>query len=221
MIRFNTYLGKKKIFMYNKIKYLINKDIYQPELSSYIFYSGSNIEIIDPMISNKFVKRNILISALNLINDYFLNQKMIFYEDTLINFMLYKTSNSFYYLKDLGYYYISSPNSSTTIAFNQNEENINKLLYSFFLFLKFILLYTKNNKYEKDMANAIIEKEMKVILTSNMFCNINNNFIFFEKIINLYLENKFITLSIKQTFNKLKQIIKEKNIFHNFNKNLI
>ena len=60
MIRFNTYLGKRKIFLYDKIKYLVNKVIYQPQLSSYIFYYGGNLEITDPMISNKFIKRNIL-----------------------------------------------------------------------------------------------------------------------------------------------------------------
>ena len=103
MIRFNTYLGNRKIFIYDKIKYLVNKYIYQPQLSSYIFYSGGNLEITDPMISNKFIKRNIFIKSINLIDNFFLNQNMIFYEDTLINYMLYKNSKSFYYLKDLGY----------------------------------------------------------------------------------------------------------------------
>ena len=71
MIRFNTYLGNRNIFLYDKIKYLVNKDIYQPQLSSYIFYSGGNLEITDPMISNKFIKRNIFIKSINLINDFF------------------------------------------------------------------------------------------------------------------------------------------------------
>ena len=208
MIRFNTYLGKRNIFMYDKIKYLVNKEIYQPQLSSYIFYKGDNLEIIDPMISNKFIKRNIVINTLNFINDYFLNQNMIFYEDTLINYILYKIANSFYFLKDLGYYYISNANSST-IGYKKNEKNVNRLLYSFFLFLKFIFLYTKNNKYEKDMTNAFIEKEIRVILTSEMCYRINNNFDFYESIINLYIENKFITILAKKRLKIIKQIIKE------------
>ena len=209
MIRFNTYLGNRNIFIYDKIKYLVNKDIYQPQLSSYIFYSGGNLEITDPMISNKFIKRNIFIKSINLIDNFFLNQNMIFYEDTLINYMLYKNSKSFYYLKDLGYYYISNSNSST-IGYKKNEKSVNRLLYSFFLFLKFILLYTKNNKYEKGMANAFVEKEMKVILTSEMCSKINNNFKFYESIINLYLENTFIPLSTKIRLKTIQQTIKEK-----------
>ena len=151
----------------------------------------------------------IFINSLKLINDYFLNQNMIFYEDTLINYILYKIANSFYYLKDLGYYYISNPNSST-IGYKNNKKSVNKLLYSFFLFLKFIFLYTKNNKYEKDIANTFIEKEMKAILTSEMCQKINNNFHFYESIINLYIENKFIPLSSKKRLKTIKQIIKEK-----------
>ena len=80
----------------------------------------------------------------------------------------------------------------------------------FFLFLKFILLYTKNNKYEKGMANAFVEKEIKVILTSEMCSKINNNFKFYESIINLYLENTFIPLSTKIRLKTIKQTIKEK-----------
>lgn len=213
LIRFNTYLGNKNIFMYNIIKYLINKEIYQLKLSSYIFYGKGHVDIIDPMISNKFIKRIIIIKALNLIDKFYLNQKMIFYEDTLINFMLYKTANSFYHLKYLGYYYISNPNSSTC-GYKKNIENINKVLYSFFLFLNFIFNYTKNNKYEKDMANSIIEKEKEVILTNNNIKKINKNFNLYENVISLYNENKYILLPIKERFNIIKQQIKEnKKIF--------
>ena len=86
---------------------------------------------------------------------------------------------------NLNYYYISNSNSST-IGYKKNEKSVNRLLYSFFLFLKFILFYTKNNKYEKGMANAFVEKEMKVILTSEMCSIINNNFKFYESIL-IYL----------------------------------
>ena len=40
---------------------------------------------------------------------YFLNHE---YKDILINYMHYKIIKSFYYLKDLGCYYIFNPNSS-------------------------------------------------------------------------------------------------------------
>ena len=210
MIRFNTYLGNKNIFMKDQIKYLINKSIYQPELSFYIFYGLGNLKIIDPMISNKFVKRNILINALNLINDYFLNQNMIFYEDTLINFLIYKVSKSYYFLNNIGYFYISNPNSST-MNYIKNDITINRILKSFFLFLKFIFEYTKNSKYEKDMGNEVIKKEIEVFLNSKIYNKLNRNFQFYEKIINLYLHNKYIHYSIKIRLNNIKKMLKEKS----------
>lgn len=161
------------------------------------------------MISNKFVKRNILINALNLLNEYFLNQNMIFYEDTIINFLLYKTSKSCFYLNNVGYFYISNKNGST-MNYNKSEININKVLKSFFLFLKFIFEYTKNSKYEKDMANEIIKKEKETFLSFKMYSKIDHNFKFYENIINLYLNNKFIYYSSKKIFNSIKIILKEK-----------
>lgn len=208
MIRFNTYLGNRNIFMYNKIKFEVNKTVYQPNLSSYIFYGSGHLEIIDPMISNKFIKRNIIIKALNLIDNYYLNQKMIYYEDTLINYMLYQTANSFYHLKYLGYYYIKNP-SSTTSYYNKSSDKINKLYYSFFLFLHFLFNYTKNNKFEKDMLNSIIEKEMKLLLTNNILRKINENFYYYENEINSFVDNNFISLKVKKKFNTIKKIIKE------------
>ena len=210
IIRFNTYLGNKNIFMYKDIKYLINKSIYQPELSSYIFYAKGSLKMIDPIISNKFIKRNILIKTLNLISNYFLNQNMIFYEDTLINFILYKVAKSFYYLKNLGYFYISNPYSST-MGFNKNEIRLNKVFKSLFLFLKFINEYTKNNKFEKDMGNEIIRIEMKTFLSSNICNKINKNYNFYKNIINIYLKNKYTPLSIKSKLKNIKNILKKNN----------
>ena len=192
--------------MYNKIKFEVNKTVYQPNLSSYIFYGNGHLEIIDPMISNKFIKRNIIIKAINLIDNYYLNQKMIYYEDTLISYMLYQTANSFYHLKYLGYYYIKNP-SSTTSYDNKSSDKINKLYYSFFLFLNFLFNYTKNNKFEKDMVNSIIEKEMNFLLTNNIFSKINENFYYYENKINSFVENNFISLKGKKKFNIIKKTI--------------
>ena len=210
IIRFNIYKGNNNIYMYNDIKYLVDKSIYQPELSSYIFYGKGNLKLIDPMISNKFVKRNIFINSLNMINNYFLNQNMIFYEDTLINFMLYKVAKSYYYLKNIGYFYIANKDSST-MGYYKNEIRMNKIFNSLFIFLKFIYEYTKNNQYEKDMGNQIITKELEMILSSKIYNKIHKNYYFYENIINMYLKNKFTSLPIKNKIKNIKDILKKNN----------
>ena len=65
MILFNTYIGNKKIFMNFQIKDYSNKMIYQPKLSSFIFYGSGHLEIIDPVVRNKFIKRTLLINSLS------------------------------------------------------------------------------------------------------------------------------------------------------------
>ena len=97
------------------------------------------------------------------------------------------------------------------LIFSSKIKRVNRLLYSFFLFLKFILFYTKNTKYEKSLVNAFIEKEMQVILTSEMCYKINNNFLFYENTINFYLQNKYIPIFTKKRLKIIKQIIKEKS----------
>lgn len=134
---------------------------------------------------------------------------MIFYEDTLINYMLYKTSKTCFFLNTIGYFYISNPKSSTK-SFVDNGLYSNKILNSLFLFLKFIFENTKNNKQEKNMVNSVIEKEFEMIFTSNLFSKINNNFLFYEDIINSFIKNQYITLSIKKKFINFKKIINEK-----------
>ena len=134
---------------------------------------------------------------------------MIFYEDTLINFILYKTCKSYHYLENIGYFYILNPKSSTN-SYKKKVTFVNKFIYSYFLFLKFIFDNNKNNKYEKDMANEIIEKEKNIIMTSNMFNKINKNIIFYLNIINMYLENEYINLSNKKLLTDIKTIIKKK-----------
>ena len=214
MIIFNTYLGNSKIFMEHQFKEFYEKLIYQPYLSFFMFYGSGYLKIIDPVIRNKLIKRTVLIKAINQINDYFFNQNMILYEDTLINFMLYKTCKSLYFLNIIGYFYISNQDS-TTKKFINNKLYAYRLLISFFYFLKFIFDYTKNSKYEKDIANIILEKEFNSILTYNNFKKINDNLNFFLKIINLYLRNKFISLSIKKKLKYIKEIIirKQKNYY--------
>ena len=56
MIRFNIYIGRKRIF-HNEIVYnLESRKIYQPELSTYLYYGKRKLQLIDFNLSNKFIK---------------------------------------------------------------------------------------------------------------------------------------------------------------------
>ena len=171
-----------------------------------MFYGSNHLEIIDPMITNKFIKRNIFITSLNSINKYYLSKNMIFYEDTLMNVILCKKSKSLYFIKTLGYYYISTPKSSTRIH-SKSDIYINRTLKSIFLFLKFIFETTKNTKYEKNIANNVLKKERNSILSLNLLKKLKSDLIFFSRILDLYIHNKFISILFKRKLSFCKDLI--------------
>jgi glycosyltransferase involved in cell wall biosynthesis len=140
LVRFNAYEGKKKIFMNRKVKDLFNISINQPELSYFIFYGKSKFTQIDYVLWNKIIERETYIRAINSIKEYFLNQYMILYEDGLINYMLYKKANSFYFWDYIGYYYIINKNS----IMNNYKNKIGTILNNDFKYLLFIFKYTNN-----------------------------------------------------------------------------
>ena len=187
------------------VKDIISEPIYQPILSTYIFYGKGNLELIDVCISNKLVKNEIYFKALNSINTYFLNQYMTHWEDGLINFMLYKYANSFFYMKNIGYYYIRNNQSVT----KNYIKNIEKTIRNAFLYLKFIFIYTKNRKYKKDIISCIFHNIYSDI-NITYFNNITKEFQFYYEIINLYLDSQYLSSSDKKIFYEILEIIKNK-----------
>ena len=205
-VRFNAYEGKKKIFMNRKVKDLFNISIYQPELSYFIFYGKSKFTQIDYVLWNKIIERETYIRAINSIKEYFLNQYMILYEDGLINYMLYKKANSFYFWDYIGYYYIINKNS----IMNNYKNKIGTILNNDFKYLLFIFKYTNNKIYEKKIASLVFLNMPELLIDENYKYSYND-YKFYIKIINLYLNCKYITSSVKNKFKIIKNIIK-KNI---------
>ena len=117
---------------------------------------------------------------------------MTYYEDQIINYILHRTAKSFYYLMNIGYYYLGNSMSIT-----KNVDKSNKILILFtFIYLKFIFENSKNTKFEKDMANFLITKLLKNLVKFKILFKINinaNNYKFIYNIINTYLSSKFIS----------------------------
>ena len=179
IIRFNIYIGNESIFF------------------DYLFYGLNTLEQIDFNLSNKFIKRDAFIRALNSINKFYLNQYMINYEDGLMNYILYRTAKSFVFIKRIGYYYLLNNQSISLKPKNNYEDNFKFI----FLQLKFVIENTKNTQYEKDMANSIFSK-LSTLFKNNFI--ITKNFQFYKEVIDLYLNCKFINDENKSILTKLK-----------------
>ena len=134
---------------------------------------------------------------------------MIYLEDQLMKFILYKTSKSFYYLKKYGYYY-----KRNTASFSKNSFKFSQIKIKFhFIYLKLVYDYSKNKKNEKDIANylfTILNRRIKIKreLSTKSY---NNDFNFYYDIINMLLNCKFISEENNLLLLKLKKIIEIKN----------
>ena len=131
IINYYLYIGNTKLFMNEIVLNIESRPIYQPELSTYIFYGKGYLEQIDVCLHNKLIKKEIYLNTLNSINIYYLNQYMTNWEDNLINFILFKKANSFYYMKNIGYYYIKNKQSITRNYKKKIEKNNKKWIFIF------------------------------------------------------------------------------------------
>lgn len=186
LIRFYIYLGNKKIYFIKNLNKISSEPIYQPQLSTYLFYAKKYIFQIDFNVSNKIIKRETLIKALNYISNS-LYLYITRFEDGILNYLLYRVSKSFFFSKKIAYYYIVNRDSITTKKYKISD------LKCTFWYLKFIFKYSKNTKYEKNMCNTLFRR---IVIKRNLnrrMKYINNDFSFYIDIIDEFLRNEFIT----------------------------
>ena len=207
LIRFNTYLGREKLFLSTFAKIHEDRSIHQPELSNYIFYGNKEIEMIDYFITNKFIKKKIYVKALNLLNIFYCNMYMTIMEDQIMNFLIHRVAKSFYYINIIGYRYFKTKESINSKKFLVSEIKLKFIFY----YLKFIFEYSKNTKYEKDMVNHLftnMNKKFNIKRQLSSLVDKSKDFSLFENVINLYLNCTFINEDNKLILQKLKNIIK-------------
>jgi glycosyltransferase involved in cell wall biosynthesis len=202
MIRYNLFDQRENDIFYNSIvNKLDSRRIEQPELFYYLFYGLGKLKQIDFNLNNKFIKREAFIRALNSINSFYLEQYMINLEDGIMNYILYKTSRSFYFLKNIEYFYIRN-NQSITISQNINYNNRFKFI---FLYINIVFDTTKNNKIEKEISILVFKWLLNLIKEG--IKSITKEFNFFFDIINKYLKCKFIDKRTKIILKQLKFIL--------------
>ena len=205
IVRFNGY-NNGKIINYNLLKKFKKNPIFQPELSLYTYYGFNGLRKFkqnDYYIWNKLIKRNIFISTLNSINEYYSNKYIIDCEDGLINFILNRKAKSLFYIKYLGYFYIKNNKSIT----NKSNANLIRRLRSNFLYFQFIFQYSKNNYIEKKIADKIFQTVYFHIYHKKMIEFLKLEYAtnkLYDDVINMYLNSKFISLKTKNIMKFLK-----------------
>ena len=217
LIRFNSYIGGGKLGFQELINITETGPVYQPKLSSEIFYGSKELQMVDYYVYNKFILKDVYIKALNSLNKFYSNMYMIYMEDQVMNYILHRIAKSFYFLKVIGYYHLSN-----SVSIMNNLFKIPELRMKFsFIYLKFIFEYSKNTKFEKDMANhlfTVLNRQFNIAGRLQSTDYEENDYNLYYDIVNAYLNCSYIDNENKYFLNNFKFIIEKKNI--SYQKNL-
>ena len=216
LIRFNSYIGGGKLGFQELINITETGPVYQPKLSSEIFYGSKELQMVDYYVYNKFILKDVYIKALNSLNKFYSNMYMIYMEDQVMNYILYRIAKSFYFLKVVGYYHLSN-----SVSIMNNLFKIPELRMKFsFIYLKFIFEYSKNTKFEKDMANhlfTVLNRQFNIAGRLQSTDYDENDYSLYYDIVNTYINCSYIDTENKYFLNNFKFIIEKKNITYQKN----
>ena len=212
IIQYQHYIGDfYNTFYCSDIK-RTDKIIYQPELSSLMYYENGTLHQSEFFIWGKLIKRQVFLDTIKNIDKYFLEQNMILHEDGLILFMLFKTAKSYLFIKDYGLFRYS--NKYSILQNIRNKNQLNKTTRDCFLYLEYMFKYTNNSLYEKNMA--VCQFKFLYDLFQDIFMKTTSGFNYIHKIIDLYLNCNKITKEDKQIIRNIKNQFKqiEQNLKH-------
>ena len=214
IIEFTVYYqieAKKKRFFfpehhfYNHNHNFKNRIIYQPELSTILFYlpnSKNYSYIICRTVWNKIYRKNILLKSIHYIGlEYFKLHYFILAEDTLINLISFQYSNNYSNINIPGYMYNFRQSSISHLKGNK-KHLINESI-SFYLFFKLFLKYTKD--FDKDWN--YIFYELKAFNKYFQNFKIYNLREYNQKVLNLLYEIEYNNKSSTEIKNYIKKLI--------------
>ena len=151
----------------------ISNIIYQPELSTKFYWIGENVDfyIRNRIIWGKLIKKElfqkILINIGTEYTDDYINEA----EDTIMAISLYHLAESFYLMKEIGYYYFFEPNKNKINLVNNKVCKANNKLKNFdrYKFCKFLLeKYNRDENDKKVIYNELLQFDHRKYLNMTL-----------------------------------------------------
>ena len=149
--------------------------IYQPKLFDLMYFSTDNYcDIKQFHLSGKLINKNLLIEAFKIIDDYYLQKGMNYFDQSLILLILFKKAKSFLFYNFLQTAKLCQNNDIYFNEFNQHNKR------DFLLYLKFLIQNTDYNVPEKRLVSSLfinfiirrgikfVEKEELELLNQNI-----------------------------------------------------
>jgi glycosyltransferase involved in cell wall biosynthesis len=125
--------------------------IYQPELRTRFFTLTGHKTLKNRSICAKIIKNKILKKVVNRVGPKYTEDYIVTYEDTIMVLTLFQIANSYYYMKEEGYYYSKGDKIKNLSEKNNNHEPNEKIIKGIdpIKYLQFLIEKTRNNKVER------------------------------------------------------------------------
>ena len=138
--------------------------IYQPELSNIMLSLGNDGKIIQKgnVIWNKFIRTDLFIKVIKKIDEKYFKEKIYFHDDCILFFLLTRNAKSYknihrtFYLVVYLFHFKDSK-----VLYRRKEKKAEKLdiqCKGCMAYIEFVFEYTENNKPDKKIAFAILER---------------------------------------------------------------
>ena len=132
MVEFNAVFEIDDTNYIRRKSYKYLNVIYQQILSYIYYYNKNKGDEQNTALWDKIIKREIVSKSLNFIGEKFIKERIIIENDVVLLFSIFKHSNSFQYIDELGYYYFrTNKDSIANTCFD--EKKANQILHSIFI----------------------------------------------------------------------------------------
>ena len=209
----SSFIGRTKNYPKLNLTYIVK----QPELRTKFIFENESYpnDFINRAICGKLIKKELFDQMLKDVGVEYFNDYINIAEDTIMAISLLHLANSYYLMKELGYYYSLDKKKSTFPKLKKKICKHTNLIkdFSFFKYMKFLIGKIKNNEKEQLMAYKEITTTVNYNYYFNRFNMKNQHLEILFFIFNKTLEFDFLQQEQKAHILELKdKAIKKINI---------
>ena len=169
--------------------------LFQPELGQYATNKGNQFGVYDCFLWAKCIRSIVYKTTINYLGRDIYSKKIIWGEDLITSFVLFKVAKSF---KFIGRYGIFRYLNTSTATYHTSDS---KIILSKIIYLYIILKFTENNFQDKKYVSFRAIGFMRAFQKLNLD---KNNLLYLNKIAGMIIKNEYIYTSDK---NKIKLIL--------------
>ena len=211
IVQFNTIFQTNNSLIISTRYYKYNIIIKQPILS-YIFFFNEKTKKGDELntaLWDKLIQRETINKIVNFIGYYYFNEKIEIENDVIILFSLFRNADTYQYINETGYYYISTHNNSISNSWKLRD-NRSSIVHGIFLNINF--LYKRSGNSFLDKLFCIFKLQQSFLRYLICFVNAKSEYPLMEKVFRLLLSSKYIEYEDKYIISNIYYAI---SLFYN------